>query len=301
MTELHVDTQSDAWVAVVRGLLGAPVVAPRGLRVREMADRVSVVIDRPHAGFVAASGRRLNHSISAIEGTSLVGQVSVPELITDRVGAFAPYANDGIFWGAYGPRVAGDVGQTVDLLKRDPDSRQAVITIFDSDRDLGRQDVKDVPCTVAIQFFLRDGLAPSYIREYVPHVDGGLVDVTPLVPTPPKLLHMWVVMRSNDAWLGLPYDLGQFSILQMAVAQALRAEIGTYTHSVGSMHLYERNWEDAALVELPTTEAVGHSFGGPGDIASTARRARRILLGDGLELDAPSPLESWLTARIDHA
>lgn len=276
--EYHVDTQSEAWVAVVRDLLSAPVVAPRGLKVREAGERVSIVIARPGDGFVEAEGRELNHAVTAVEGLSLVGQVSMPELITDRVGAFAPYANDGIFWGAYGARAAGDVGEVVKLLKRDPDSRQAVITLFDSDRDLGRPDVKDVPCTLSIQFLLRD-------QRYGPE-DG---DVR-------KALHVWVAMRSNDAWLGLPYDLGQFSLLQMAVAQALGAGLGTYTHTVGSMHLYEQNWDAAALIHGPRSTPRGVQFGRGSDIAEIASRCRRILMGQ--VVSGMMPLEAWLFSKV---
>lgn len=272
--EINAVTSSEAYVNVLGALATAPVVAPRGLAVREIGERVSLKIAQPQAGLVGATGRSFVHAITAIEGTSLVGQTSVPELIIDRVGAFAPYANDGIFWGAYGPRAAGDVGLVVDLLKRDPDSRQAVISLYDSDRDLGRPDLKDVPCTVAIQFFLRDRVNRL----------GG------------KQLNMWVVMRSNDAWLGLPYDLGQFSLLQFAVAQSLDAAVGTYTHSVGSMHLYERDWEAAAKIGAPRAWWVGHRYGA-NDIESIARRCRRILLNNG-DSFLPTLLEGHLAKLI---
>ena len=284
--EIVVTTQSQAWVSAVRLLGSQPVVAPRGMRVREAEERMSLVITHPDRGFVQAEGRKFYHAITAIEGTSLVGQTSVPELLLDRVGSFAPYADDGIFWGAYGPRIAGDLGLVVELLKRDPDSRQAVLTIFSADRDLGRA-VHDVPCTVAIQFFLRDAAFPAVPGDL--HKD--------------KRLHMWVVMRSNDAWLGLPYDLGQFSLLQMAVAQALDADIGHYTHSVGSMHLYERNWAEAALIGEPAPSGPSVRRFGADDISGIASRCRRILLGHplnaGRAYSAPlTELESWLIRLI---
>lgn len=282
MTELHVDTQSEAWREVVRGLLSAPRIAPRGIPVREMPERTTVVISRPQAGFVDVQGRVLNYAILAAEAMALVGQTSVPEAIVDRVAAFAPFTDGGVFWGAYGPRIAGDLVMLVDLMKGDPDTRQAVLTLYDSGRDLMRG-VKDVPCTVAIQFFLRERTLYND-----PHAWGGNpVD---------KFLDMWVVMRSNDAWLGLPYDLGQFSLLQVAVAGALDARIGTYTHSVGSMHLYERDYEAATKVGDPAraVSSPSFAFGGARDIESVSRRARRLLLGQGDGLFEPSSLDRWL-------
>lgn len=100
-----------------------------------------------------------------------------------------------------------------------PQTRQAVVTMW-SAGDLPHaiaRDHADLPCTLALQFILRD-----------------------------RKLHCIATMRSNDAWLGLPYDVFAFTCLQRLVAQAVGAELGTYTHQVGSMHLYDRN-RDRAL------------------------------------------------------
>lgn len=51
-------------------------------------------------------------------------------------------------------------------------------------------------------------------------------------------------MRSNDAYLGLPHDIFAFTMLQEIIASALQADLGTYNHSVGSLHLYENHITD---------------------------------------------------------
>ncbi|EGF92522.1 thymidylate synthase protein [Asticcacaulis biprosthecium C19] len=48
-------------------------------------------------------------------------------------------------------------------------------------------------------------------------------------------------MRSNDAYLGLPHDIFCFTMLQELIAGSLSAKLGTYKHSVGSLHLYTEN------------------------------------------------------------
>jgi thymidylate synthase len=267
MPYLEYDNQADAWRDVVQRLHDEGVMTvSRGMETREFRDPTTLVIERPGAGFVSVtSGREFRHAITAVEGLSLVGQCSVPELMLDRVGAFAPYANDGIFWGAYGPRVAGDVGGVVDVLRGDPGSRQAVITIFDSGRDLARPSVRDVPCTIALQYRVR----------------GTELDA-------------WTVMRSNDAWLGLPYDLGQFFLLQLAIADALDLEVGRYYHTVGSMHLYEKDVARAEQLGASALVGPNQLFFRGGDIGGIAARARRILLGQVDKVINPSPLESWL-------
>jgi thymidylate synthase len=48
-----------------------------------------------------------------------------------------------------------------------------------------------------------------------------------------------VYMRSNDIYLGLPYDVFVFTMLQELFALELGLELGRYHHMVGSLHLYE--------------------------------------------------------------
>ena len=95
-----------------------------------------------------------------------------------------------------------------DLLKENPNTRQAVIHIKTADD----KPSKDVNCTVCLQFFIRDG--KLYLTTY---------------------------MRSNDLWMGFPYDVFQFTNMQVLMAMQLGVEVGTYTHIAGSLHLYERN------------------------------------------------------------
>lgn len=118
---------------------------------------------------------------------------------------------------AYGYRIFSKFGfdqweHVKALLKKDPNSRQAVIHI----KDANNSPTKDVPCTVYLQFFIRDGK-----------------------------LNMSTHMRSNDIWMGVPYDTFSFCFLQMMMAMELGVEIGQYTHYAGSLHLYKRDYETA--------------------------------------------------------
>lgn len=216
---------------------------------------------------MTVAGRDLRHAIGVLEGLSLVGQVSLPEAFIDRVAAFRPFVRHSTFWGAYGPRAAGDLGGVVDVLRARPDSRQAVVSLYDSDRDLNRSEVVDVPCTVALQFKVRD-----------------------------DRLELWTVMRSNDAWLGLPYDLMQFAMVQEAVAAAVGVPAGRYHHSAGSMHLYDRHVPRSVDLALGRAEGAPIPrpwFGGDGSIGETASRARRILTRDHGALGDLTEFERW--------
>jgi thymidylate synthase len=97
------------------------------------------------------------------------------------------------------------------LFMKDINTRQAVLHIKTADD----QPSKDVNCTVCIQFLARDGK-----------------------------LHATTYMRSNDIWMGFPYDVFSFTAFQVKMAMELGLGIGTYTHIAGSLHLYERNGID---------------------------------------------------------
>ena len=93
-------------------------------------------------------------------------------------------------------------------LDNNPNSRRAIIHI----KEPSDLESKDVNCTVCLQFFIREG--KLYLTTY---------------------------MRSNDLWMGFPYDVFQFTNMQILMSMELGLELGTYTHIVGSLHLYERD------------------------------------------------------------
>lgn len=98
------------------------------------------------------------------------------------------------------------------MLRKDPNSRQAIIHI----KDAVNHPTKDTPCTVYLQFLLREGK-----------------------------LNLSVHMRSNDIWMGVPYDMFSFTFLQMKMAMELGVEVGQYTHYAGSLHIYARDYDTA--------------------------------------------------------
>jgi thymidylate synthase len=128
--------------------------------------------------------------------------------------------NDGSVGGAYGPRLLGthnsvnQLENIISILESKPTSRQAVIQIFDK-RDLVDKK-KDIPCTLNLQFILRD-----------------------------KKLELIVTMRSNDVFIGFPHDVFCFTMIQELVANELSLRLnstislGTYKHFVGSFHIYD--------------------------------------------------------------
>jgi thymidylate synthase len=186
----------------------------------------------------------------------------------ELVKAYAPqyvrFTEDGRrAWGAYGARWLNDVSFKTELLrvvndnkvpvdldrfvdmassplsqlqiaawtlKDKPESRQCVVTSWNAG-DLPHAlagDKNDLPCTVSMIFRLQAGK-----------------------------LYLMTTMRSNDVWLGLPYDIWCFTAIQQIIADALDVELGWYQHSAMSMHLYKRNEEKAMDAAEPPSFSAG--------------------------------------------
>jgi thymidylate synthase len=98
--------------------------------------------------------------------------------------------------------------EVIDLLKTNPRTRQAAISIYD--RKEGYMYDNDTPCTYAIQFTIQA-----------------------------QHLNMCVTMRSNDLWYGFCNDQYCFSKLQTKVADELGLLVGNYFHFAHNLHLYD--------------------------------------------------------------
>lgn len=124
---------------------------------------------------------------------------------------YQEYSDDGItLAGAYGPRLWTQWGYVLQTLLDDPSSRQAVASIWTPNPPKS----KDIPCTLNVQFLIREGK-----------------------------MHGIFNMRSSDAWLGIPHDVFAFCQMINAMAGATHTEPGSLILNLGSSHLYANNFE----------------------------------------------------------
>jgi thymidylate synthase len=197
--------------------------APRGMRIKEkLGVQFRIKNARDRLPFVEA--RNFSVSYFVAETLWYMSGSNSTEWISRYASFWKDISDDGkTANSAYGarifklhPRIAG--GELVQWdyvkaeLKRDPDSRRAVIHIRTPDDSIHA--VKDVPCTLALQFFIRDGK-----------------------------LHLHVNMRSSDIILGIAYDVPAFTIMQEVLANELGVELGEYVHTSNSLHCYERDFQ----------------------------------------------------------
>lgn len=194
-------------------------VDTRGGRTREIID-FSLELGDPARCLVDRDG--VSRRFMDAEIAMLLAGIYDDELIR----AITPKAADLTTpYTAYGPRVRHQLPRIVEELRTDPNSRRAVVYVGDSDdlETIGPDTAGEMPCTMTWQFLCREDMLSDWEH-------------------PRRQLHMIVNMRSWDAVWGLTYDVPCFVAVQMAVAKALRADLGEYRHHAGSFHIYERHW-----------------------------------------------------------
>jgi thymidylate synthase len=115
------------------------------------------------------------------------------------------------------PGLPDQLSTIIDMLREDPDSRRAVLMMWDPVADLAGGG-KDLPCNVTAFFKVRD----------------GAVNVT-------------VCNRSNDMiWGAYGANMVHMSILQEYVARCLGLNVGVYTQMSDSFHVYKDVWDEKA-------------------------------------------------------
>lgn len=219
VTVFNAKTVGDAWGKAFQALSQQAeegFVAPSrdGDIVGEICDAVFCIAD-PTRNIVESPIRKMPMRYA-------IGELAWYLSGSNRVSDIAPFAkkwkdlsDDGkINNSAYGWRIFDkfDFNQwdyVKRLLQNDPHTRQAVIHI----KDASNVPTKDTPCTVYLQFLLRN-----------------------------NQLSLSTHMRSNDIWMGVPYDMFSFCFLQIKMAMELGVQVGQYTHYAGSLHLYARDY-----------------------------------------------------------
>lgn len=236
--------------------------APRNESTRDLGLTVVEILN-PRRAYPVGVGRGLNRRIVAAEAVQLVGAFSDPDLLGP---SFDPYKEaDGRLWGAYGDRIRYQLVDVVRKLKHDHDTRQAVISLWDPALD-NVPFKHDYPCTLVLTFSLGE-----------------------------RGVDLDVIMRSQDVWLGTPYDWGQFSVLLMTVAELVGQPVGTYRHTTLSTHIYERNVEEARVKLHAQPEEVGDASFPPGLAWRTESALDTVLKCRGLPyVDKPyRNFEHW--------
>lgn len=116
----------------------------------------------------------------------------------------------------YGPRLVAQLPAIIKELNENENSRRAVIQILQEQDQvlLGSDETLEYPCTDSITFNIRDGL-----------------------------LHMHTHMRSQNCAVVMQLDFYLMQRLFEHIASLTGTKMGTYTHSIVSAHVFDRDFE----------------------------------------------------------
>lgn len=129
---------------------------------------------------------------------------------TENQEFWAPFLRDGRFSYTYGERMSSQIDHVVHELQTRPNTRQAIITVYDQHQDLYNWGGRDrIPCSMHYQFMNRRGS-----------------------------LHLLYVMRSCDLVKFFLADHVMAVALLKHIAEQVELEIGSITQVFGSLHAF---------------------------------------------------------------
>jgi len=131
-------------------------------------------------------------------------------------------------WEAVDGGAVDQLGQLVEEIKRNPDSRRLVLSAWNpavlpdvsktpkQNAAEGKQALP--PCHCLFQFYVADGKLSCQLYQ-----------------------------RSGDVFLGVPFNIASYSLLTLMVAQVCGLQPGDFVHTFGDVHLYSNHVFQAEL------------------------------------------------------
>lgn len=206
-----------AWLNRLESLMiHGRYVSPRGQETRELP-QATMDIDMRYP-VLTIPERKLNYQFMAAEAYWILTGDDTVKGIAPWNKNISQFSDDSkVFFGAYGPMIVSQLEYVVRKLIEDRDTRQAGLTIWRPNPP----QTKDVPCTISIFFNIRNGK-----------------------------LNCHTFMRSSDIWLGIPYDVFNFSMLSYLVCAKLheagvKAVPGNLYLTAASSHIYGEHFKEA--------------------------------------------------------
>ena len=126
-------------------------------------------------------------------------------------------------WPDYDGGFVDQIAEAVKTIKENPDSRRIIVSAWNV------ADIKNMnlpPCHAFFQFYVADGK-----------------------------LSLQLYQRSADCFLGVPFNIASYALLDMMMAQVCGLEPGDFVHTLGDAHIYLNHMEQ---VELQLTREPRH-------------------------------------------
>ena len=131
----------------------------------------------------------------------------------DSDGNLGPvYGKQWIRWQGKDDREINQIQNVIDSIKTNPDSRRHIVNAWNV------ADIEDMalpPCHMFYQFW-----------------------VGPQSSNSPRKLSCSLYIRSNDLFLGAPFNIAEYALLTHMIAQQCDLEVGELVYTIGDAHVY---------------------------------------------------------------
>lgn len=118
-------------------------------------------------------------------------------------------------WETAEDRVIDQIGQLVEMIKTNPDSRRLIVSAW----NVAEIDHMALPpCHALFQFYVADGRLSCQLYQ-----------------------------RSADSFLGVPFNIASYALLTHMMAQQCELDAGEFIWTGGDCHIYSNHFEQAKL------------------------------------------------------
>ncbi len=149
-------------------------------------------------------------------------------LVVDKNGKASLPWTYGVMWRRWPTKDGGYVDQLADAIqaiKVNPYSRRIIVTSWNPEFT----DRAALPwCHNLFQFNVKPKLNEDFVKEY-------------------DMLSCMVNIRSNDLFLGLPFNIASYALLTHMVAQVTNTVVNELVVTIGDAHIYKNHFEQVEL------------------------------------------------------
>lgn len=114
-------------------------------------------------------------------------------------------------WRGADGKIIDQISEVIDQIKKNPDSRRLIVSAWNVAEI---PNMALAPCHAMFQFYVADGK-----------------------------LSLQLYQRSADVFLGVPFNIASYALLQMMVAQVCGLELGDFVHTFGDVHIYNNHFD----------------------------------------------------------
>jgi len=140
------------------------------------------------------------------------------------------------------------INKMIDLLKNNPNSRRMVVSAWNVEEI---DDTLLSPCHILFQFYTeviplkkRLEILKSDYNKDVDLTELNTIDKINILKkfnVPERYIDLQLYMRSNDVYLGQPYNIASYSLLLSMIGQIVNMIPRYYIHTTGDTHLYSNS------------------------------------------------------------